>query len=224
MAEKIILLIKEQNEEVSMKRKMRTGEWLKSLPCFSAFLIAFFVLAEAAQGADIYKIDPEHTSISFRVRHMVINKVRGRFDKFSGVLVVDEKNLKNSSVSVTIDARSIDTDHEKRDKHLRSKDFLYVEKYPEITFVSKEIRKTKKGYVAKGKLTIRGVTRTIKLPFKYLGKITDPWGNVRIGIEAHTTINRKDFGINYNKLLDNGGLVVGNKVQIEINLEAIKKK
>lgn len=175
-------------------------------------------------AADKYQIDPVHSTIGFSVKHLVISNVKGNFTDFSGVIYLDDKDVKNSRVEVTIKAASINTRNEKRDTHLKSPDFLDVEKYPEITFKSKKIEMTDNGYLIVGDLTIKGTTKEVSFPFTYFGPINDPWGNQRIGVQASLTINRQDFGVSWNKTLDNGGLVVGNDVNIEINIEAVKVK
>ncbi len=174
-----------------------------------------------ALGADTYTVDRSHTTVGFTVRHLVINKVRGKFNEFSGTIVYDEKDITKSSLQGTIKAASIDTDHEKRDKHLRSPDFFDAAGYPEITFKSKIMEKDGDGLVLVGDLTMRGTTKEIRIPFEITGKIKDPWGKTRIGFEALLRINRQEFGISYSKTMDNGGLIVGNRVNIELIGEAV---
>jgi polyisoprenoid-binding protein YceI len=176
----------------------------------------------AALGADRYVIDPVHTSVGFAVRHLVISKVRGNFKEFSGTIVYDEQDITRSSVDVTINSASINTENVKRDRHLRSPDFLDAGRFPTLTFTSKRIEERGDGHVAVGDLTIRGVTREVALPFTLNGKIVDPWGKTRIGAEAELTINRHDFGVSWSERMDSGGLVVGNEVKITISVEAIK--
>ncbi len=180
-------------------------------------------LIGGAMAADTYKLDLAHTHIGFAVKHMVISTVRGDFKEFEGTIAYDESDITKSSVEVTIKTASINTGNERRDNHLKSAEFFDVEKYPAITFKSKAIKKTDDGFVAVGDLTIHGVTKEVEVPFQFSGKITDPWGNTRIGAEGALTINRQDFGISWNNKLDNGGLVVGNDVKIEFSLEAIKQ-
>ncbi|GAB4378868.1 MAG: YceI family protein [Calditrichia bacterium] len=186
----------------------------------------FFVAATVtlAGAADKFTADPAHTHIGFSVKHMVITNVKGHFKDFSVEFLHDANNLKNWSVKAIIKTASIDTDNERRDNHLRSSDFLAVEEYPEITFVSDNFEKTDDGYVAHGTLTIRGVSKSVELPFKILGIIKDMQGNVRMGIEAGLTINRMDYGVSWDKRLDTGGLVAGNEVNIDINAELIQQK
>jgi polyisoprenoid-binding protein YceI len=182
------------------------------------------VFAGSAQAADTYQVDPSHSGVTFSVTHMVISKVKGRFGDFQGMIVYDESNVENSSVEVTIKATSIDTNHEKRDKDLRSAEFFDVENHPEITFKSSKVMKSKDGFVAVGTLTMHGVSKEIEIPFEVRGVITDPWGNTRLGAAGTLTLNRQHFGIKYSQKLDNGGLVVSDEVDIELEIEAIKQK
>ncbi len=182
------------------------------------------LVAVTASAADTYKIDLAHSSIDFSVRHLGLAKVNGDFADFNGVIVYDPENMANSSVNVTIKTASVDTDNDERDKHLRTDDFLLVEKYPEMTFVSKKIEKTEDGMVAHGTLTIRGVSKEISLPFEVFGPIEGMRGEQRIAAEAETTINRHDFGVSYGKgnlLQQTGDLVIGDEVDIEITIQAV---
>ncbi len=182
------------------------------------------LLAVAARGADRYEIDPVHTLIGFSVRHLVINNIKGKFGDFSGTILYDENDITGSSVSVTMRTASINTGVDKRDDDLRSPNFFAVAQYPEMTFRSTRIEKRGGGTVAVGTLTLHGVSKEIAVPFTLSGKIKDPWGNERIGVEASLTIDRRDWGITYSKTMDSGGLIVGNEVKIDLNVEAIKKK
>lgn len=188
-----------------------------------ALLLSLF-LVNAVFSADKYALDPVHSSIGFSIRHLVINSVKGKFTEFTGTLLYDEGDITKSSVNVTIKAASIDTGTPNRDKDLRSANFLDAEKFPELTFQSQRIEKRGDGYVAVGTLTMHGVSKEISLPFTITGKIKDPWGGTRMGIEAGITLDRRDYGMNYGKTLDGGGLVVGNDVKIEIAAEAVKAK
>jgi polyisoprenoid-binding protein YceI len=179
------------------------------------------MLVSAAFGADIYNIDNSHTTVGFMVRHMVLSKVRGSFTDYNATLLLDEQDITKSSMQGTIKVASIDTAHAKRDKHLRSADFFDAAQYPDITFASKRIEKQGNGYVMIGDFTMRGVTKEIALPFTITKPLTHK-GKTRVGFEARLEINRQDYGIAYNKLIDVGGLVVGNQVTIEIDGEAIK--
>lgn len=169
-----------------------------------------------------YVVDLPHTSISFSVKHMVISTVRGSFTRFEGKLIYDEKDISKWKVSGKIYVDSINTNNEDRDKHLMSKDFFDVEKYPFITFESKSFKKDRDNYICIGTLTMKGVSKEIEIPFKILGKIKDPWGKMRIGVEASLKLNRQDYGISWSNTLDNGGLVVGNEVLIELSAEFVK--
>lgn len=170
-----------------------------------------------------WNIDLAHSGVSFSVRHMVISKVRGRFAKFGGKLELDENDLANSKVDLTIDASSIDTGIPDRDNHLRSPDFFDVAKFPELRFSSKRVEKVSDTeYRLVGDLTIRDVTREVTLEVEYGGRAKDPWGNQRAGFVARAHLDRKDFGLGWNQLLEAGGVLVGERVDIEIELEALK--
>jgi polyisoprenoid-binding protein YceI len=184
--------------------------------------LAALVLAHTAHAQDAYKIDPVHSSIAFKVKHMMVSDVRGTFDMFEGTINLDPKNVENSTVEVTIDATSISTKNEKRDGHLKSADFFDVEKYPTITFKSKKVTKSGDNWVAVGDLTIHGVTKEVSLPFTLSGPMSA--GNASmLGVSASAEINRMDFGVSWNKTLDAGGVVVSDKVRIELEVEAKKQ-
>lgn len=177
--------------------------------------------AGVALGANTYVVDRSHTTVGFTVRHLVINKVRGKFNAFSGTIIYDEQDVMQSSLQGTINVASIDTDHHKRDNHLRSADFFDADGYPEITFKSKEVEKDGDRPVLVGDLTMRGTTKEVRIPFEITGKIQDPSGKTRIGFEATLQLDRQEFGVSYSKTMDNGGLIVGDKVNIELVGEAI---
>ncbi len=180
---------------------------------------ALTTLAALPLRAETYSIDPGHSEVGFSIRHMVTN-VRGRFNDFSGTVNMDPKNLPKSSVELHIKATSIDTAVPDRDKHLRGADFFDVEKYPEITFKSESIAPAGKDkYNVTGTLTLHGVSKKVTLPVSFLGQAKDPWGGTRAGFETATTLNRKDYGIVWNKAIDNGGVLLGEDVKVEINLE-----
>jgi polyisoprenoid-binding protein YceI len=167
-------------------------------------------------------IDAAHSEAQFTVRHMMIAKVRGHFSKVSGKIELDPENLSRSSVEVTIDAASIDTREPQRDAHLRSADFLDVEKFPEIAFRSRTVAPQGGGRLTiVGDLTIHGVTREIALDAREEGTGKDPWGNERIGFSATTRIDRREFGLEWNQALETGGLLVGHDVDISIEVEGI---
>jgi polyisoprenoid-binding protein YceI len=178
-------------------------------------------LIHGALAAEVYITDPAHTQVGFTVRHLVIAKVRGKFQEFTGTITYDENDITRSAMKGTIKAASIDTDHEKRDNHLRSVEFLDVANHPEITFASKRVEKRQDSHVLIGDLTIRAITREVVIPFTITGKIVER-GKTRLGFEASLRINRHDFGVSYNKTMDNGGLIVGDTVDIELIGEAIK--
>ncbi len=170
-----------------------------------------------------WNIDTAHSGIHFTVRHMVISKVRGAFERWQGSLDFDEKQPERSKVSVRIDAASIDTREEKRDAHLRSADFFDVARHPELRFESTKVEKLGgERYRVAGDLTIRGVTKPVTLETELLGGGKDPWGNQRIGFSAHTKINRKDFGLSWNQALEAGGVLVGENVEIALDVQAVK--
>ncbi len=189
-------------------------------------LAIVMLLAPAAASAAIWNIDPDHSSIQFKVSHLGLVDVKGFFRKFQGAVTLDEKNIAKSSVKVTIDTLSIDTGVEKRDEHLRTEDFFEVAKHPTITFVSKKVAPAGKGRLkVTGDLTIYGVTKEVVLDVTGPTKeLKDPWGQIRRGLSATTTINRLDFGLTYNKILDNGIMVIGNKVTINLEIELVKAK
>ena len=171
-----------------------------------------------------YSIDTVHSSINFAVRHMVVAKTRGRFTKFSGTFAFDAADPSKSNVSVTIDAASIDTHEPQRDGHLRSPDFLDAENHKEITFRGKRVEGSGSELRVTGDLTIRGTTREVTLDVEHHGGGKDPWGNEKIGFSAKASINRKDYGLTWNQVLETGGVLVGEKIEIEIDVEANKDK
>jgi polyisoprenoid-binding protein YceI len=171
-----------------------------------------------------WDFDLSHSSINFHVRHLMVSKVHGRFSAWHGTLELDDEDLTRSRVEVSIEAASIDTKDEKRDAHLRSPDFLEVEKFPAITFKSTQItREGDEEYKVVGDLTIHGVTRAVTLEVEGGGRVTDPWGGTRTGFSAKTSISRKDFGLTWNMALEAGGFLVGDKLDINLEIEAVKK-
>ncbi|HKI01366.1 MAG TPA: YceI family protein [Thermoanaerobaculia bacterium] len=185
--------------------------------------VALSALATLPLQADTFAVDTVHSEIGFQVRHFV-SQARGRFNEFSGTVEMDPKNLPASSVDFKIKAASIDTNQPDRDKHLRSADFFDVEKFPEITFKSKSVKSTGENtFDVTGTLTMHGVSKDVTLPVTYSGQIKDQRGNVHAGFSTSVTINRKDFGVNFNQALDNGGVVLGEDVKVNIDLETIKK-
>jgi polyisoprenoid-binding protein YceI len=180
-------------------------------------------LAETPSAApETYTIDKTHSEAVFQVRHLV-TKVRGRFADFEGIIRIDRSSPERSSVELSIDAASVDTDVADRDKHLKSADF--VERHPRITFVSSRIRPAGGDrYDVTGTLTIRGVSREVTLPVTFHGFAKDPWGNEKAGFELETKLNRKDYDMIWNAALDNGGFLLGDEVRVLINLETNRQK
>jgi len=169
-----------------------------------------------------WDFDLTHSSINFHVRHLMVSKVHGRFHKWGGVLDLDEANLTNSRLDVTIDAASVDTREDKRDAHLRSPDFLDVDHHPSITFKSTLIEKAGDTYKVTGDITIHGITKQVVLDVEGGEQVKDPWGGTRTGFSATARLNRKDFGLTWNLALEAGGFVVGDKLEISIEIEAVK--
>jgi len=193
---------------------------------FMKFLIAVVALVLSSLpsfGAEIeFKTDSAHTNINFEVDHLVVSTVTGKFSQFEGKFFIDDKgNL--IRVEGVIQAKSIDTGNQKRDEHLRSKDFFDVEKFKTLNFVSDplKIAPNKKSSMT-GVLTIHGVSKPVKWDIKYRGQVTDPWGNEKAAFKAGLTINRKDYGLNWNEALEAGGVLVGDEIQIELNVEGDK--
>lgn|SRR5690606_11629856 len=190
----------------------------------SLLAVIAMALPGSAFAAD-YVIDPSHTSVGFTVRHLMVSKVRGSFEKVSGTVKYDPNEPEKIVIDATIDAASINTGEAKRDEHLRSPDFFDVAKHPTLTFKSKKAKVLGKGKLEViGDLTIRGVTKEVTLQVEGLDQeIKDPWGNVRRGATATTRINRKDFGLAWNQVLETGGVVVGEDVDIQIDVELIRQ-
>jgi len=171
-----------------------------------------------------WAFDLVHSSVNFTVRHMVVSKVRGRFTKWDGSLAMDERDPAGGAVEVTIDAASIDTGVDQRDQHLRSPDFFDVAQFPQITFKSTRVEAVGAGALkVSGDLTMHGVTKPVVLDVEYAGSAKDPWGGVRAGFSARVTIDRKDFGLTYNQLLETGGVVVGENIEVAIEAEMVKQ-
>jgi len=191
---------------------------------YSAIILVFFVIPIFAYGST-WQIDPDHSSFQFKVRHLMVSNVKGDFTKVRGMVTIDEQNIANLKVEITIDAASANTGHAKRDEHLRSADFFDVTKYPTITFVSKKIERTGANTLkVRGDLIIRGVTKEITVDVEGpTAEVKDPGSNFRRGATATAKINRQDFGIMWNRVLDTGGVVVGDEVNIYVEVELIKK-
>ena len=190
-------------------------------------LISIFI---AAAGGTVsaemarYNVDLDHSSVEFRVAHMVVSKTTGRFTDYTGFIEMDVETKKVKALEAVIKTTSVNTGNEKRDTHLKTADFFNVEKYPTMTYRMKSYRKAGENYEAIGDLTLLGVTKEITLVGDFNGETRDPWGNIRAGFTAEGKINRKDFGMDWNKVLDNGGVIVGNDVFIKLDIECIKAK
>ena len=173
-------------------------------------------------AAGSYALDASHSQVGFAVRHLMVSKTRGRFSDFAGTVEIGENPLE-SYVNVTIQTASIDTRDEQRDGHLRSGDFFEVEAHPTMTYASRVVRQDGKDrYIVDGDLTIKGVTHPVPLELTFEGGATDPWGGVRIGFSARAEVDREAFGLTWNQALETGGVLVGKKITIEIEAEAIK--
>ena len=171
-----------------------------------------------------WAVDPSHTTVEFAVRHMVITTVQGRFSKFDVDLDFDPEHTERSKMVARIDTASLDTREAQRDAHLRSQDFFYAEKFPQMTFASKRVEPTGEGrYRMVGDLTIRDVTREVALDVEFAGFVKDPWGNQRAGFSAQGDVSRKEWGLNWNLALEAGGSLVGDTVKIAIETELVKK-
>lgn len=192
----------------------------------ASILVAFAVLLPCYVSASTWTIDPDHTSIQFKVKHMMATYVPGVFQKFQGQAEIDDNDITKSKAKIVIDTASLDTNVAKRDEHLRSADFFEVDKYPTITFVSQNIVAEGTGKLKMtGDLTIRGITKRVLLDVDGpTSESKDPWGNIRRGATATTKIYRQDFGLTWNKTLETGGVAVGDEVLITLEVELIKAK
>jgi len=191
----------------------------------SLLLAVALTLTTAVQGvrAETYEIDGSHSSATFSIRH-IFSQVKGRFAQVSGSVTYDPQEPEKASVTAKIAAASINTDNEKRDAHLKSADFFEVEKYPDITFQSKGVKKEGEKLLVTGALNLHGVEKEITLDVEFLGAGPGMRGATVAGFEATTTINRKDFGINWNRALDQGGFVLGDEVKVTLSIEAVHRK
>jgi polyisoprenoid-binding protein YceI len=187
-----------------------------------AIVLAFSAMTAAS--ATPYDIDTTHSTVGFKVKHMMVSNVRGQFGDFAGSFTWDAANPQASTVNATIQVASIDTDNEKRDEHLRNADFFDAPTHPTMTFVSTRLEpKGDDLYVMHGDLTLRGVTRPVVLDLEFLGEMSDPKAGTRVGWEARGVINRRDFGVDWSRTLDSGGVVVGDDVTIELAVQGIRK-
>lgn len=177
--------------------------------------------APATFTAGVWTIDPSHSNVDFVVRHLMVSKVRGRFHDVSGTITAGSDPLK-STVEATIVVKSVDTGSADRDNHLRTNDFFAADTYPTITFASTGIKRAGGDYKLVGDLTIKGITKRVELDLEFNGATGDPWGGTRAGFSASGEINRRDFGVEFNATLETGGVVVGDRVRLELEIEAIK--
>jgi polyisoprenoid-binding protein YceI len=190
----------------------------------TAIAIAMLAILPVLAHADTWNIDPAHTNVEFSVRHMMISNVKGQFQKTSGTITTNGSDPASATVDATIDASSVDTRVEKRDMHLKSPDFLDVAKYPTITFKSTKVEADGPNkWKVTGDLTLHGVTKPVVLDVESSGQPVSVMGNMRAGASAKTEIKRSDFGLTWNKVLESGGVMVGDEVAISIDLEAVKK-
>ena len=173
--------------------------------------------------AGTWKVDTAHSEVGFSIRHIMISKVKGKFERFDATFVTAEDPL-DSSVTASAEVASITTNEPNRDAHLRTGDFFEAETHPTIDFVSTGVRVEGGDFKVDGDLTIRGITKRVTIPVQFLGAAKDPWGNDKAGFSLTTTINRKDYGVNWNKALDNGGFLLSDDVEVTINLETQKQK
>jgi polyisoprenoid-binding protein YceI len=188
-----------------------------------AFIVLVLMLTAGMTQAATWSFDKAHSSIGFSVRHMVISKTTGNFDDFNGVLEFDGENVQSGKVELTVQMASVDTDDEKRDDHLRTEDFFDVDKYPIMIFKSTKITDLNgSNFKLTGILTIKDVSKEVTFDCEHNGTIKDPWGNTRAGFTAETEINRQDFNVSFSKILDGGGLLVGDNVEIKLELETIQ--
>lgn len=187
---------------------------------FGVLIATSFVNAQKTKWA----FDKAHSKIQFDIDHMVISEITGQFHTYDGEILADKEDFTDVKVNLTIDVKSIDTDHEKRDEHLRSSDFFDIVKYPSITFKSISMKKVDGKYHLKGNLTMHGVTKNIDLYVQYGGSLKDPYGNTRVGFKITGIINRTDFGLVYNSVLEAGGVLIGEEVTFKCNIELIKQK
>ena len=173
---------------------------------------------------DRWEIDSSHSSVHFSVRHLVIAKVRGTFARWSGTVQVPDGDFSKGTVSIAIDASSINTGVDQRDAHLKSADFFDVEQFPELTFAGKRVQPRSGDEIdVVGDLTIKGITREVVLRVEQHGQAKDPWGNLRAAFTVKTSIDRKEFGLTWNQALETGGVMVGDRVEIEAEIEAVKQ-
>ena len=213
---RLTLANREQRKGENMKTRTH---WIRKIVMVG--LLGLLPLSAEAETAR-WTIDPDHSVIEFRVAHMVVSKTSGRFLDYQGFVEMDADAKTFKTIEATIKAESINTNQDKRDAHLRNPDFLDVNQFPTITYKMKNYQKQGDSYSVVGELTLHGLTKSVTLNVTFNGMAKDPWGNTRAGFSADGKLNRKDFGMVWNKTLDTGGLVVGDEIQIHLDIECIK--
>lgn len=190
----------------------------------AAVAMAAVLTAASAEARTRWELDPSHTELGFRVRHLMVSWTRGRFGKFAGTLELDEQDLTRSKVSVRIDPRTIDTGWKERDDHLRSADFFDVERYPELTFESTRVEQAGDHLRLTGELKVHGVAKEVTLDAEPLTPVSkDPWGNLHVGTRATAKLSRREFGLSWNKALETGGVAVGDEIELALEIEFVRK-
>ncbi len=169
-----------------------------------------------------WSIDPTHTEIGFKVKHMMFTNVSGKFKTFDATITSENDNFENANMEFSADINSIDTNNADRDNHLKTGDFFDAETYPKLSFKSTSFNKKEDDYELVGDLTLKGITKSVKFPVEFSGLMTDPWGNTKVGINIAGKINRKDWGLNYNAALETGGVLIGEEVRLNIEIQLIK--
>lgn len=168
-------------------------------------------------------IDPVHSDVSFKVKHMMFTNLSGRFTSYSANIITEDDDFTKAVIEFSVDSNSVDTRDPNRDNHLKSADFFNVEGFPKITFKASSFTKGDGGnYVLAGDLTIRGVTKFVKLPAEFSGMMTDPWGNTKVGINIYGVVNRKDWGLKWNSPLDNGGFLLSDEVKLDVEIQFVR--
>ena len=201
-----------------MRMMMKWGAFAVLVGCLSGG-----VAATATAEMTKWNLDKDHTSLGFEVVHMVVSKTKGKFTEYSGTVEMDPEKQEFKTIEAVIQTASVTTDHQKRDDHLRSADFFDAKTFPTMTYKMKSYTKSGDQYTAIGDFTLLGVTKELTLVGTFNGMAQDPWGNTRAGFTAEGTLNRKDFGMKFSKLLDNGGLMVGDEVKLKLEIEVIKE-
>lgn len=201
-------------------RMMRQLAMLVGLVVYLSIGVASSVSAEMSK----WNLDKDHTTLSFEVVHMVVSKTKGKFTEYSGTVEMDVEKQEFKTFEAVIQTVSVTTDHQKRDDHLKSADFFNVKTFPTMTYKMNSYTKSGAQYTATGDFTLLGVTKELTLVGTFNGVVQDPWGNTRAGFTAEGTLNRKDFGMKFSKLLDNGGLMVSDEVRLKLEIEVIKEK